>query len=259
MSGSRWGPYHYQLVQLGFVNQARARVREAQARARALRAPGPQVAALWFEALIEVRIGKAERVAERSAQMLALAEEYALMPHVRAVHLWLSGWAQARLGDPHAGYRRINEGYEQAVPFGLRALASEARTYGAEALALAGDWVAARRQVVEAMQCADAIGERQYLTQLLLLDARIADGFGEPDRARESIRRAIAEARLQEAPWLELAALSARCERPDVSAKDFAALAHVVEQLTEGLDTAQVARARELLKRRRGASTSARR
>jgi DNA-binding winged helix-turn-helix (wHTH) protein len=248
-----------QLVQLGFVNQARARVREAQARARALRAPGPQVAALWFEALIEVRIGEAERVAERSAQMLALAEEYALMPHVRAVHLWLSGWAQARLGDPHAGYRRISEGYEQAVPFGLRALASEARTYGAEALALAGDWVAARREVVEAMQCADAIGERQYLTQLLLLDARIADGFGEPDRAGESIRRAIAEARLQEAPWLELAALSARCERPDVSAKDLAALAHVVEQLTEGVDTAQVARARELLKRRRGASTSARR
>jgi hypothetical protein len=54
-------------------------------------------------------------------------------------------------------------------------------------------------------------------------------------------------------------ALSAQCERADASAKDFAALAHVVEQLTEGLDTAQVARARELLKRRRGASISARR
>jgi DNA-binding winged helix-turn-helix (wHTH) protein len=248
-----------QLVHLGFINQARARVREARARARALRAPGPQVAALWFEALVEVRLGNAERVAERSAQMLALAEEYALMPHVRAAHLSLGGWAQARLGDPHTGYRRISEGCEQAVRFGLRALASEARAYGAEAHALAGDWVAARREVLEAMQCADAIGERQYLTQSLLLDARIADGLGEPDRARESIRRAIAEARLQEAPWLELAALSARCERPDASAEDFAALARVVEQLTEGVDTAQVAGARELLKRRRRASTSARR
>jgi hypothetical protein len=46
-------------------------------------------------------------------------------------------------------------------------------------------------------------------------------------------------------------ALSAQCERADASAKDFAALAHVVEQLTEGLDTAQVARARELLTARR--------
>jgi hypothetical protein len=190
--------------------------------------------------------------------MMAIAEEYALMPHVRAVHLWLSGWAQARLGDPRAGYDRIRQGWEQALPFGLRASMSEAHAYGAEALALAGDWAAARREVAEAMQSADAIGERQDLTQLLLLDARIADGLGDADRARESIRQAIAEARAQEAPWFELAALSARCERPDATAKDFAALASVVERLTEGLDTAQVARARELLKRRRrGASTSA--
>jgi tetratricopeptide (TPR) repeat protein len=183
--------------------------------------------------------------------MLALAEEYALMPHVRAVHLWLSGWAQARLGDPHAGYRRISEGYEQAVPFGLRALASEARAYGAEALALAGDWVAARRELAEAMRCADAIGERQYRTQLLLLDARIADALGEPDRARESIRQAIAEARAQEAVWLELIALSALCERKDATARDSAALRRVVDRLTEGLDTPPVARARALLEARR--------
>ena len=62
--------------------------------------------------------------------------------------------------------------------------------------------------------------------------------------------------RLATEPGLEL---SAQRERPDASAEDFAALAHVVEQLTEGLDTAQVARARELPMRRRGASTSARR
>ena len=248
-----------QLVHLGFVAQARARVREAHARARALREPGPQVAALWLEALVEVRMGNAERVADVSAQMLVLIEEYALMPHVRAPHLWFSGWAQARRGDPRAGYDRIREGCEQAAPLGLRGLMSEARAYGAEALAASGDWLAARRELDEAMQCADAIGERQHRTQLLLLDARIADGLGDADRACESIRQAVAEARAQEAPWFELAALSARCERADASAKDFAALAHVVEQFTEGLDTAQVARARGLIKSRRGGATSARR
>jgi len=138
------------------------------------------------------------------------------------------------------------------VPFGLRALASEARAYGAEALALAGDWAAARRELDVAMQCADAIGERQYRTQLLLLDARIADGLAEPQRSGESIRQAIAEARAQEAPWLELLALSARCERPDAGAEDFAALARILDQLKEGLDTAQVARARTLLKQKSG-------
>jgi DNA-binding winged helix-turn-helix (wHTH) protein/tetratricopeptide (TPR) repeat protein len=239
-----------QLAHLGFVAQARARVREAHARARALRAPGPQAGALWFDAFVEVRIGNAERVADLASQLLALIEEYALMPHVRAVHLWLRGWAQARLGDARGGYGRIREGLEQAVPFGLRGLTSEARGYGAEALARSGDWPAARRELDEAMRCADAIGERQYLTQLLVLEAQIADGLGEPQRARDSIRRAVAEARAQEAPWLELLALSALCERPDASTKDCAALAHVLDQLTEGLDTAQVARARELLKRR---------
>jgi DNA-binding winged helix-turn-helix (wHTH) protein len=246
-----------QLTHLGFVAQARARIREAHARARALRAPGPQAAVLWLEALAEVRMGNAERVADASARMMAIGEQYALMPHIRAVHLWLSGWAQARLGDPRAGHDRIRQGWEQARPFGLRASMSEAHAYGAEVLALAGDWAAARREVAEAMQSADAIGERQYLTPLLLLDARIADGLGEADRAPESIRQAIVEARAQEAPWFELTALSALCERPDASAKDFAALASVVERLSEGLDTAPFARARELLKRWRGASTSA--
>ena len=117
----------------------------------------------------------------------------------RAVHRWFRGWAEAQLGDPRAGYRLIREGYEQAVRLGIRAWASETLGYAAEALARAGDWIAARRELDEAMQCADAIGEREYLTQLLLLDARIADALGEPDRARESMRQAVAEARAQEA------------------------------------------------------------
>jgi hypothetical protein len=43
-------------------------------------------------------------------------------------------------------------------------------------------------------------------------------------------------------------ALSALCERDGATAEDFAALAQVVDELTEGLDTAAVARARALLK-----------
>ena len=239
-----------QLANLGLVAQARTRVREAHARARTLRTPGPHAGALWFEAFLEVRLGNAERVAEAASQMLALSEEYGMMPHIRAVALWLRGWAQARRGDPTAGYRLIQEGHEQGVAFGLRALSSEAHAYGAEALAASGDWPAARRELEEAVRLADGIGERQYRTQLLLLDARIAEGLGEAARARESLRQALAEARVQEAPWLELLALCARCERRDAGADDRAALGRVVRQLGEARDTPQIARARELLKRR---------
>jgi DNA-binding winged helix-turn-helix (wHTH) protein len=239
-----------ELLHLGLVDQGRARMREAHARARALRQPGPQVAALWLDAWFEVRMGNPKRVADVSEQLQALAEENA-MPLARAAHRWFRGWSEAQLGDPRAGYRVIREGYEQAARLGMRAWASETLGYAAEALARAGDWLAARRELEEAMQCASAIGGREYLTQLLLLDARIAEGLGEPDHARESMRRALAEARSQQAPWLELAALSALCGCKHATAKDFAALRHVVDRLTEGLDTPPVAKARSLLEARR--------
>ncbi|HEU0199631.1 MAG TPA: AAA family ATPase [Burkholderiaceae bacterium] len=237
-----------ELLQLGFVDQGRARLRAARARALALREPSPQMAALWLEALFEVRMGNPERVADVAERLRRLAEEYA-QPEGRAAHLWFRGWAEAHLGDPRTGYRLIREGWEAAARLGMRSDAGETLGYAAEALARAGDWAAARRQLDEAMQCAGAIGDRKYLTQLLLLDARIAEALGEPERARASMQRAIEEARAQEAVWLQLVALSARCERRDATDDDLAALSLVVDQLTEGLDTAPVARARALLSR----------
>jgi hypothetical protein len=124
----------------------------------------------------------AQRVADVSEQLRALVEENA-MPLARAVHRWFRGWSEAQLGDPRAGYRVIREGYEQAAQLGMRAWASETLGYAAEALARAGDWVAARRELEEAMQCASAIGGREYLTQLLLLE-RIADALVTGPRAK---------------------------------------------------------------------------
>jgi hypothetical protein len=240
------------LLNLGFVDEGRARLRAALVRANALRAPGPQQAALWVEALFEVRMDSPERVADAAERLRALADEHRL-PQGRAAQLWFRGWAEARLGDPRAGYRLIREGYEEAVRLQLRFRASETLGYAAEALARAGDWIAARREVDEARQCANATGEGQFLPQLLVLDARIADALGEKDRARESVRQAISEARARKASWLELIALSARCERADATAEDFAALRCVLDQLTEGHETEPMARARSLLKKVRHA------
>jgi DNA-binding winged helix-turn-helix (wHTH) protein len=236
------------LLNLGFVDQGRARLGAASARAIALREPMPQMAALWFEALFEVRLCNPERVADAAERLRRLAGEYALA-EAHAAHLWFCGWAEARLGDPRGGYRLIREGWDAAARLGMRSDASETLGYAAEALARAGDWLAARRQLEEAMECASAIGERKYLTELLLLDARIAEALDEPKRAHDSMRRAIEEARAQEALWPQAIALTARCERGDAGPGDFAALSHVVDQLTEGLDTALVARARALVGR----------
>lgn len=239
------GMHAVELAQCGAIHQARERMRAAHERAAALREPGPHAAALWLEALMELRIGEVERVARVAERLGRLAEEHEF-PQARSVHLFLGGWAEARLGDPRAAHARIREGHAQALRAGTRAWSSETLGYAAEALALAGDWRAAHGELEEAMRCAEELGERQYLTQLLLLDARIADALGEPGRAAQSLRKALAEARAQQAPWAELAALSALCESGRGRAEDVQALRRLLEE-TEGADTSAVARARALL------------
>jgi ATP/maltotriose-dependent transcriptional regulator MalT len=204
------------------------------------------MAALWFDALFELRMGNPGHVAEVAERLRALAEEHEL-PQGRVAHLCFAGWAEAQLGDPRVAHRLIRQGYEEALRLGIGAWGSETLGYAVEALARAGEWPAARQALEQAMQCAEEIGERHYLPQLLLLEARIAEALGQHTRAHDAARRAVAEARAQDAPWLEMIALSALCERKGARTEDFESLRIVTEQLTEGLESPAVARARALL------------
>ena len=69
------------------------------------------------------------------------------------------------------------------------------------------------------------------------MQAAIARARGDRAAADAAIRRAIAEARAQEAPWLELMALIELCDRHSATAKDRRALAALVDQLPEALNT----------------------
>ena len=239
------------LLQLGFADQGRSRLQQAHARAGALRHPGPEVAVLWLDALFHVVMDDPGRVTEACARLREVIEKYEL-PQGRAAEPWFRGWAEARLGDPRAAHRLIREGYDRAAALGIRGWASETLGYAAEALARAGDWTAARRELDEAMQCAESTGEAHYRTQLLVIDGRVADALGQPNRGRASMRQAVAEARARQAPWLELMALSALCEREGASANDRAALRRVLDRITEGVDAPPLARARALLERAPG-------
>jgi hypothetical protein len=125
---------------------------------------------------------------------------------------------------------------------------SEVLGYAAEALVRAGDAKGARRALDEAMGLATALGERLYLVQLLLLEARLADLDGDRVRTREWIHRALEESQRQGKRWLQLSGLLALCERKDATARDRAALRRALDNLTEGFDTALVRRARTLLR-----------
>jgi ATP/maltotriose-dependent transcriptional regulator MalT len=234
------------LMHLGLVEQARACVERAYARARDRRWPMARLVAIWYSALFEVRLGNADRVAALADEMHALVDGFALA-HGRAAHRWFRGWADARNGAAHDAYRRIRDAYDDNVRLGMLAGASEVLGYATEALLLAGDLNGARKQLDEALQIADRFGERVYLPQLHLLSAAIARSRGERAVADDSVRRAREEARGQQAPWLELLALIELCSGERPAAADRRALATIVERLPEARDTSAVVRARALL------------
>jgi DNA-binding winged helix-turn-helix (wHTH) protein/tetratricopeptide (TPR) repeat protein len=235
------------LLHLGLVEQGRARLRQTHARAHQLAQPMARLVAIWYDALFEVRLGNAERVAALADEMRALVDEFALALGQNACR-WFSGWAAARMGDPLEGYRRIREGYEENTRLGMFSGGSEVLGYAAEALVLKGDWGAAQEQLQEALQVADTLTERVYLPQLYLIEAAIARARGKPAIANASLRRALAEARAQDSPWLELLALMDVCEHEGATAEDRRALAALVDQLPEANDTVTLTRAKALLK-----------
>jgi tetratricopeptide (TPR) repeat protein len=234
-----------ELVHRGRVGQARAHVQRAHERARVLRQPMTQLVATWHEALFEVRLGDAKRVAALAEEMQSLVDESSLAQG-RTACRWFRGWAQALNGVPLEGHRLIREAFEENTRLGMRSGASEVLGYATQALLLAGQHDAAQAQLNEALQVAEELGERVVLPQLWLLEAAIARAQGRPDAAA-SVRSAIEEARAQEAPWLELLALVDLCEHHEAAAADRSALALLVDRLPEAGDTVPVRRARSFL------------
>jgi tetratricopeptide (TPR) repeat protein len=235
-----------ELLRSGLVAQARVHLQQARVRAQALRQPMTWLVAAWQEVLIEVRMGNHVRVAALADDMQALVDEHSLALG-RTACRWWHGWADARSGSPSDGYRRIREAYEEHTGLGMRSGASEVLGYAAEALLLAGDYDTAQVELREALRVGEELGERVYLPQLLLLEAAIARAQGQPDAGNVAVRRAVEEARAQEAPWLELLARVELCEHHEATAEDRQALSTLIDRLPETAGTELAKRARSLL------------
>jgi DNA-binding winged helix-turn-helix (wHTH) protein len=240
------------LLYSGFVDQGRTRLERAHSRADLLGWPNTRLSALWFDALFNVRLGNAERVAALADEMRALVDESDVALG-RTACRWFRGWADARMGQPLDGHRRIREAYEDNTRLGMLAGGSEVLGYATEALVLAGDWDGAQHELEDALQVANTLGERVYLPQLFAMQAAIARARGDRAPADAAIRLAIAEARAQEAPWLELMALIELCDRHSATVKDRRALAALIDQLPEALNTAAAGKARALLDKTKSA------
>ncbi len=99
------------LVRCGLVQQGRALVQRAHARAAELRQPMTRLVAVWQEALLEVRVGSPERVAALVDEMQALVDESSLA-HGQTACQWFRGWARGAQGPAARG--------PSADPRGLR-------------------------------------------------------------------------------------------------------------------------------------------
>src|SRR6185369_6640205 len=173
-----------QLFHLGLVRQARDRLQEARLRAQEVGAPIARLVVIWFDALLEVRLGHAERVAALADEMRTIVEEFALAQGGAASE-WFRGWAEARCGNAREGCGRIRAAYENNTSLGMLAGGSEVLGYAAEALVLAGDLEGADRELQHALEVARAQDERVYLPQLYLTEAAIARARGNSAAAEE--------------------------------------------------------------------------
>jgi tetratricopeptide (TPR) repeat protein len=235
------------LFHLGLIKQARVRLEQAYARAVQLGQPMGTMVAIWLDALMQIRLGDTDRVSRLAGEMRALVEKTQL-GQGRAAGNWFKGWAEARAGKPQEGYRQIHDAFEENSLAGMLAGGSEVLGYAAEALLLAGDHDGAQRELEQAFQIADKHGERVYLPQLYLIEGAIARARGKQAAALASVRRAIEEARSQEAPWLELLSLVELCGHEGAKTKDRQALAALVDRLPEAAETDAVTRARALIR-----------
>ena len=234
----------------GLVGRARATASARTSRARdCWMADDARSSHIWYDALFEVRLGNAERVAALADEMQRARRRIRARARSNRVSV------VSRLGGRPDGTNRATAiaAFERRTKTTRGSECSRARARPGvrhrSAAARRRLERSAKSQLDEALQFASTLGERVYLPQLFLLEAAIARAAGTLTRLDASVRSAIAEARAQEAPWLELMALIDLCEHGGETAKDRRSLAALVDQLPEANDTAAVAKARDLLGR----------
>lgn len=239
------------LSHLGLVDQALLQIQAARLGAERSGQPNAQRLVLIFEGFFAVRTEDPERALAVAEGIYRITVDHGIV-QAEGPALWLRGWALARLGNPDEGWQLIRDGYACDLRLGVMRGRSGVLGYVAEASILAGQWQRARAELDEALALAERMGERIWLPDLWLLEARIAQGLGELEAADSALRRAWQEAQRQQAGWLVLVVLAALCVSAGASPADWHALASARAAQQEGLDSALLRRVNGLLNQRRG-------
>lgn len=234
------------LFHRGLFDEARKQSRLSIEIAQRLGQPLAQVLAHWRAGMLEIRLGRPEKVIEHAERVAAVVSK-TFVAQGDGPSRYLRGWAEARLGDPKRGLEMILDGLERHLRIGMIANSTEIMAYAAETRILAGDFDGASKQLAEAFSRSRELDEQDFVSMLLLLQARVADGNGDASAANRWLHEAVRVARAQEAHGFELKAACALAGHASATAADVEELAALYARLEEGRDIPDMQRARELI------------
>jgi hypothetical protein len=234
------------LTQLGLADQGRAMAMKSVARARRIRQPVARLVANWCACAVAIRLDEPAPAEEHVADLEQLVATTTVQQAIAPAR-WFRGWAHIRSGRTTEGIALVREGQRLYEESGTVASSTETIGYIVEGHVLERNWGAAAAVLDEAYGYVRRLNERLFITELRLLEARIAVGRGDSAAERRAIEGAVEEARSRNALGAELKARVALVELADSTPAERAALGAAYARLTEGFDTRAAKRARELL------------
>jgi class 3 adenylate cyclase/predicted ATPase len=234
---------------LGFPDGALAQSNAVIAEARRLAHPPTLTVSLSTDARLLSLTGDYAALDQRAGQLIAVATEQGF-PLYRVLGTIYRGWVKANTGDLQAGISLLRCGSNSYIATGMQTRICYHTALLAKACEIAGQIEEALGHVDNALQLAEAIGERWLMAELYRHKGELMLRQGYSNAPEEFYREALGIAQEQEAKLWELrAAVSlARlyCDQGHRSeAHDL--LAPVYGWFTEGFGTQDLKSARVLL------------
>jgi len=236
------------LAFLGYIDQARSRLKEAMSEARRLRQPPILADVLVQASVVEWIAGSAE--AQRHAEeLLAQSTEHGL-PAFLAWATAFRGRSLTALGQGQEGLKLLTCGLEA-----LRATGAVSGTHWvlvnlAQAYAMVGQPADGLNCLAEAARIIETTGERSTEANLHRVRGDLLNATGDPSAAERSYHQAIAVAKLQSAKLFELRAsisLARLWFKQDRHGEARDLLAPIYGWFTEGFDAFGLKEAKALL------------
>ena len=236
----------------GHPEQALSRGGEALALSRQARSPHSRAFALGFVSWLHVFCGDMSRATELALEQQSVSIEHGLV-YWRTWADFTLGLAEASAGDRSRGTASMSTALEEMRSTGAEVGIVHFLCLLAEAELAAANPRRADAALVDAQALLARNGNAQHAAEVerLLGSCALAKGDGAlRDEARRRFARALAIAREQGARALELRAvidLASMAAADGQAASDTEALADVYASFAEGLETADLVRARRLL------------